>query len=481
LNRSKLLIENIFVYGIIQSINKIIPFLMLPIITRLLPTPEDFGKFDIFYVISNFGTSIAKLGIYDAIFREFFDNNNANYQKQITSTGLNIVLISSCIISIVFLFLNNFIAGVFIGSREYFFIVNLSAIAIVLQANQSILSTPTRMQNQRIRFLYSGLLGSLSYYSLGILFLKQGLAYNALIYANIISGALVLLLFIFYNHSFFKVGTINLKIAKNLLQTGLPLAPVFVLYWLFQSSSRLFISNMLSLDQLGIYAVGVRLSSISSFIQMAFAEGWLYFTFSTMKDEDQAEVKSKLFNYMTLVFLLFYFLSIIFAKPIFKILLSDNYVQGYIVFPFLFLSPLMLILYQTVANQFIIAKKSYYSTICVFIGGIFNIGLNFIFVQKFGIKGAAFATLLTYVILVISALFFANRIRVFSVPRKYYFYFIFIILFSSFQLFYEIQNMYLPLLLICVLIIITRKDLSSLLGLIRKVILSYKRIRCKKV
>lgn len=43
MSRKKLFIENIFAYGFINIINMIVPFLLLPVITRMLPNTSDYG------------------------------------------------------------------------------------------------------------------------------------------------------------------------------------------------------------------------------------------------------------------------------------------------------------------------------------------------------------------------------------------------------------------------------------------------------
>ena len=49
------------------------------------------------------------------------------------------------------------------------------------------------------------------------------------------------------------------------------------------------ITNMLGIDAAGLYAVGSKLGMASQLIYMAFAGGWQYFAFSTMKEKDQVD------------------------------------------------------------------------------------------------------------------------------------------------------------------------------------------------
>ena len=89
---------------------------------------------------------------------------------------------------------------------------------------------------------------------------------------------------------------------------------------------------------------------------------------------------------------------------LFKILFVGDYVKGSVVAPYLYLSPLLLMLFQVVANQFLVISKSYLATVSLSLGAIINIILNFILIRKMGIEGAAIATLTGYLFTIITVM-----------------------------------------------------------------------------
>ena len=158
MNKLKLFLENFIFYGGLSMLQKALPFITLPIITRLLVDPSAYGIADMFNLIISFGSALAVLGIYDAIFREFFEEkNNKAYQKKVTSTGMNIVLISGLIIMILVLVFRTFIGKKVLGDEIYSNLVVLSGVGIYLSAISSIVSVPTRLRNQRKIYLIRGL------------------------------------------------------------------------------------------------------------------------------------------------------------------------------------------------------------------------------------------------------------------------------------------------------------------------------------
>lgn len=419
-NKLKLFLENFIFYGGLSMIEKALPFITLPIITRLLVDPSAYGIADMFNLIISFGSALAILGMYDAIFREFFeDKDNKEYQKRVTATGMNIVLISGLIVMLGVIICRNIIGKQIFRSLEYSNLVILSGIGIYLSAINGVVAAPTRMRNQRKIYLIRGLTFPLLGFLITIISIKLGYTYEALIYGTIGMSLISVISFYILNKRDFSLKIFDKKIAKELFKIGIPLVPTFLIYWVFHSMDRIMINRILGSSELGIYTVGSKVSSVSQLIYSAFAGGWSYFAFSTMKDENQVETNSKVFEYLGIISIFMYILSQPFISPVFNFFLKGEYIRGKEVFAFLFLSPLILMLYQTVGNQVIVIKKSYLGTLALLLGAVLNIILNFIFIKSHGIEGATFSTLNSYILSVIVMCLICYRYKLFTVSRRF--------------------------------------------------------------
>jgi Membrane protein involved in the export of O-antigen and teichoic acid len=419
LSRAKLLLKNFATYGLVQALNKVIPLLLLPVITRLLPDTSDYAVFDMFSLILAFGTSLAVMGMYDAMFREYFEKEDQLFRYNVTTSAQRIVLISSLTLSLLLLVLNRSFSYLFFGTDGYGDIVAYASIAFFLSANVSIIQAPTRIQNKGKLFIVSGLLSSACMYVLSVVLLFLGYSYYGLIYSNIVASLVLLLFFWFLNKKYFTKGKINKKVTKELFKIGLPLLPTFIIYWVYNSMDRIMITNMLGVSDLGIYAIGSRVAQISMFIYMAFAGGWQYFAFSTMKDKDQVQLNSRVFEVLGLISIFSLILVYPFSHLIFSLLFTGEYIQGYIVFPYLYLSPLLLMLYQVVANQFLVVKKSYLSTLCLVSGAVINILLNLYLIKVLGVEGAAISTLVGYIVTLIITCVLTIKMNLFVVSMRF--------------------------------------------------------------
>lgn len=385
----------------------------------MLSNPSDYGVYDLYNTIIGFGAPISMLGMYDALFREYFEREDQQYKYNVVATANRIVLTATIIVGSILIIFNKSLSEVLYGTSIYGIVVVFSALELIISNNSVIIAAPTRIQNQKMIYILTGLINSLSYYLLAILLIHIGYSYYGMIFANIVSSILLVFFFWIKNGTFFRQGRFDKTIAKELFKIGLPLVPTFLIYWVYNSMDKVMIANMLGTEELGIYSIGSKIASISSFIYYAFSGGWSYFVFSTMKDEDQISLNSKVFEYLALISYISLFVLASFIKPIFSVLFPHSYTEGAYVVPYLYLSPLLLMLFQVAGSQFLIIKKSYWSTLTLSFGAIVNIVLNYLLINPFGIKGASIATLVGYLTSVCIVLILTTNMKIMKISRKF--------------------------------------------------------------
>ena len=419
MSKFKLFMENFLVYGLGSVISKVIPLIMLPIIIRLMPDPAFYGLFDLSNTITSFGTAIAILGMYDAMFRYFFEKDDEEYQKDICSTAFIFTLGTSIAIFLLMILFEREIAVWVFSDEQYGLLVYLTAIATLLGATNGIISAPTRMQNKRKVFLVTNTLSPIIGYAVSIPLLLAGHYLVALPLAGIVSSFILEGAFAYMNRHFFSFNRFHSEYLRNMLKLAVPLAPTFLVYWVFNSADRLMISNMLGVQANGIYSIGSKLGMASQFIYQAFAGGWQYFAFSTMKEENQVESNSKVFEYLGLVSFISCMFICAISKEFYELVFTGEYVAGYIVSPYLFLAPLLLMLYQVIANQFLVVKKTWPGTVVLALGALSNIGFNYWLIPILGVEGAGLATLLGYILTVLLASLVLMRMKLLIVTGKF--------------------------------------------------------------
>lgn len=386
------------VYGLGGIISKIIPLLMVPVVTRLMPDTTYYGISDLSNTVVSFGSAIAIMGMYDAMYRMFFEKEDEEFKKTVCSTALFFTVFTSIVVFFIMLLSREVIAEYFFGDRKYSYVIYLSAMAALVGATNSIISAPTRMQNKRKVFLITNTVSPLISYLIAIPMLLAGHYVIALPLAAVISGVTMEAAFGLMNFRWFELKKFDKELLKQLLVIAVPLVPNFLIYWVFNSCDKVMITNMIGVGAAGIYSVGSKLGHASQLIYTAFAGGWQFFAFSTMKENNQVKSNSMIFEYLGIISFVATSFICAWSYPIFKVLFTEQYLSGYIVAPYLFLAPLLQMLFQIAGNQFLVIKKTWPSVLILSGGAILNVVINCTLIPVLGIEGAAVATLAGYVI-----------------------------------------------------------------------------------
>ena len=421
MSKIKLFFDNFLIYGIGGIINKLIPFLMLPIVTRLMPDSSYFGLSDLTNTLVTFGSTFAIMGMYDAAFRTFFDRDDEQFQKTVCSTTLFFILVTSIIVFFILVLFDNVIATFFFGSSKYQILLYLAAVSILIGSTNSILTIPTRVQNKRIVFLSVNFISSIISYSVSIFLLIHGYYLTALPIAALCSAVSTGISFYILNRKWFKFSLYNYSLLKQMLIIALPMMPGFFIYWVLGSCDRIMIIHFIGEDAAGVYVAGAKLASVSQLIYMAFAGGWQYFAFATMNEENQVKNNSLIFEYLGIISFIVTSFVCALSYNVISILYPLNYQYGYIVVPYLFLAPLLLMLYQVIGNQFLVIKKTWPGVFIVFCGAIINLLCNYYLIPILGIEGAGIATVMGYATSVCICSGVLIKMRLLEISNKFLF------------------------------------------------------------
>lgn len=419
MKKTRLFIENFIVYGIGGVIGKMIPLIMIPIITRILPDSSFFGINDNTTSLVSILTYLSLMGMYDAMYRMFFDQDDVEYRKKVCSTTFAYTISLSFIICLVVILLKNPISKLFYGDSTLSYLVYIASVTTLVSATNTIVSGPARMQNKRLIYVLMNTMIPLISYCLALVLLQRGMYTIALPLAVMLSGIVNEVVFLVYNRDWFKISKIDLSILKPMLKFAIPLIPNFLIYWVFNSCDRLMITQMLGISAAGLYGIGAKLGTASQLIYTAFAGGWQYFAYSTMADKNQVRDNSLLFEYLGVISMLCTAAICTISFVLYSVLFPSEYLAGYVIAPYLFLSPLCQMLFQVAISQFTIIKKTWPNMIFLFGGAIINVILNYFLIPIIGIEGASIATLFGFVVSTLLCVIVLNRMNLFLITKRF--------------------------------------------------------------
>lgn len=421
MNKFKIFVDNILIYGFGGVIGKLIPFIMLPVITRIMPDSSYYGLNDLSSAVSSFGQAIAVFGMYDAMFRLFFERDDESYQKQVCSTAFFITSVTTAAVFLTVVFLRRLLSIFIFGTSQYEYLILLAAFSILVGSTNSIVSAPTKIENKSAVFIAVNTISPVIAYTIAIPLLLTHHYSIALQVSSLAASVLIEFFFLYKNRKWFSLRYLKWDYVIPLLKIGAPLMPGFLIYWIYNSSDRLMLQYYLTASEVGIYAVGAKLGQVSNLICTAFTGGWLYFSYSTMKEERQVENNSMIFEYLGMISFSAFALVTSASYMIYKIIFTEEYLSGYKVAPYLFMAPLLQMLFQVANNQFLIEKKSWPGALILFLGAVMNLGINVWLIPMIGIEGAAIGTLCGYLTAAVICVVILLRKRKMILSRRFLF------------------------------------------------------------
>lgn len=447
------IVKNFFIFFLGNFGSKIVTFLMLPFYTNFLTT-EQYGTIDIVNSLALLFSPLITLGMADAIFRFIMSKDYDN--KEVFSIGITINITGWIILLIFSIFTSNFISFNYLS---YFFAILLS------NTLYSLLSNFAKAKNKLMIYSLLGLLQTILFVSLNIVFIKT-LSYGILGYfaSNVISNLVCILVYIIILKiwRYIDLKKITKKTLVDMLKYSLPLIPTTLSWWIIMLSDRYMITYFLGLSENGIYAIANKIPTILNTIVTIFIQAW---QISSINIYEKNTTKLSVFysssiNYYEMINFVVGSIFICISPLIMYVLVKGRYYEGWIAVPFLIISIIFSSLSGYVATIFSTYKKNVVVCTSVILGAIINIIFNYFLIPKVGILGAAISSSLGYMFVFLIRLVYSRKLVDYKISYKKLSINIFLIFIQSFAIITSFKMKY--VLQLIVLICFVLNNLESI-------------------
>jgi O-antigen/teichoic acid export membrane protein len=399
------------VYTFINLLNKIIPFVLLPIIIRMVST-EDFGIYSIFITLESLLIPIVTLNMPAALSSHYYLDsiNLREYLSTIVFSLLMACTIFLCIVLIIPESLTNKtgLSAHYVGIA----VLTASAMGII-----NMLSNFYRLQRKPWYYGIFSIGQSFVLLSLIILFCSIKGNFIMLTIGRITYMAIftIISIFLLYNSKLLTFK-FNKEWFKRILKFSIPTVIYSVSAFIFLSSDRFLIKHFLGVEQVGYYAAIFQLASIMSILGASVNAAWMPWLFENLKKNDE---KTKLFivklSYTLIAcFLLFGFIFCIAYPFIAKFILPANY-HPYINIAYpIIMGSVFEAIYLIVSPYTFYVEKTKYNGFIGSVIAILNVSLNLFLIPIIGLNGAAYSFLTSWVLLAL--MFFVFSTHVYPMP-----------------------------------------------------------------
>jgi len=396
-------------YAFFRAFDSLIPFLLLPIITRIL-SPDEFGVFVLFQAFLSALLPLMTLSIDSSILLNFFKVKQEEFNSYFSS-GYVLIIISSLLFSLIILIFRIPLSAITKFPADWI----IAVIFICFFQFHSNLALHLFQVKQKPR--------QYGFYSISLTAIKNtlmlffviivGLKWKGMILGYLITYAMFFLLsiYMFKGYNLFT-KQIKKEFIIDSVKIGYPLSLHQIGSWLSSFATRIIVGGLLGTAAVGSFGVGATIGMIVGLIQDSFNKAFVPYLFNNLNNmSNTIEVKLIKLTYIYNITLLVFSACVgIFGYIFLDVIFGQAYSQGKEVVLFISLAEAFSGMYKMHVNYIFYTKKTYLIFIITMTTGILNILLSYLFINKYGLVGGALSLCLINLIGYLMSWYIANRV-----------------------------------------------------------------------
>jgi O-antigen/teichoic acid export membrane protein len=405
------------IYGLPTIIGRLLNYLLVPMYTRLF-IPEEYGVVGQLYAGVAFCMVLVTYGMETAFFR--FSSKEKNNPNVYNTVVWMLLSTSIALFFAAFLFRDTLASAIgYANHSEY--IVWFAAI-LALDAICVIPFAMLRNQERPIRFAFLKTVNISTNIGFNLFFLilcpfvlknnpdsvlqlvyRPEIGVGYIFISNLLASIFTALLLL---PEFLQTRLrFDSKLVKTMLVYALP-----VMIWgmagiLNETFDRIFMKYLIAdksiaMAQVGIYTACYKVAILMSLFIQAFRFAAEPFFFKQAETRNAPETYAKVMRYFVLACLMIFLFCTLFLDDI-MLIIGEDYREGVTVVPILLMANLFLGVFYNLSIWYKITDQTKYGAYISMIGAAVTISLNILLVPIFGYIGAAWATLICYVTIVL--------------------------------------------------------------------------------
>lgn len=403
-----------------QLVPSILGIIAVPIITRLF-LPEDYGNYVLVTATIAVSSLIAVSWIGSSIIRFWPAYDLSNETKKFAGVFFRLTLASIGIIGVIFA------ATLFFArdsiSEKIYYLMRIGLLVFITGSLSGVLLQLLRARRWVTWYTSFTIWLQATGLGLGIVLVMifrfgvDGLLWGAFVTTAV---TLPVLWKVSLGALSFVRGKIRSPITREMARYGIPATGITILAWVLSLSDRYILELFRGSAEVGIYAASYNISEKSMFfITSLFLLSSTPIAFGIWEKkgaEKSKEFVTKVTRYYILIGLPAAAGLSILAKPIIGILVAPEYLPGYSIVPLVASGAFLLGIAQRFTLGLAFHKKNHLSMLCYMASGLLNVVLNFILIPRYGYRGAALTTFISYACSMVLTILVSRRFFAWAFP-----------------------------------------------------------------
>lgn len=388
-----------------RSGNFIMAFIMLPLYTHWL-SPGEYGEGDLIQTYSTIFMCFTTCCIAQSIF--IFPKNCTELEKKkYYSSGWAYIFVAICLAAIIFFIIEVITRKIgYKGTltEHLWLIYGLMFANFIQEYTQQF----TRSIDKMSIYSTTGIIQSVLVAITSVIFIPL---YGFIGY--ILSLIFSPILAAFYSfvasrsYSYLSLSSFDRDYLKKLLVYGIPLIPNTIMWWIVNGFNRPIIEETLGLFAVGLFAIANKFPGIVTNVSTIFTNAWGISMLEEFGKPGFSVFFNKNVKFIFTILVLLCAIVSIFSKQILLLFADESYIEAWKILPILVIGALFSSMSSLVGGIFMALKNSKFFFLSSVAGGFSSVILTFILIKAMGLQGAAWATALSFFIILVFRVKFA--------------------------------------------------------------------------
>ncbi len=387
------------VYGLGGVLAKAMGFFMLPFYTHYL-NPSDYGVLEILDLSMSLFGMFLNMGITAALLRSYTAATSPHEKRSAVSTAFLFVVVtgvSTFALGVGFVRpLSTMIFGADVPSK--YLLLSFSSFVLGYLANLP--RTYLRAMEASGSFVVVETIGLFLMLTLNVYFiavLKIGLA--GILWSSLIVNGLQAVTL-----SVWMVRKVGIQFSGTLLRSmvsfGLPLVFSNLAMFALNFSDRFFLQRLRSVDDVGLYAVGYKFAFMISYLLVQpFYAMWQSRMYTIHTQPNHREIFRQIFTLYSLLLVYAGLALSVFSPEIVHVMVGPQFASTYKIIPIIALAYVFYGVGYYVQLGMFLTNKTHLIGVVSSVAAVLNLILNYVLVVHYGTLGAAWATLLSFLLI----------------------------------------------------------------------------------
>ncbi|WP_230350759.1 flippase [Lelliottia sp. WAP21] len=363
-------------------------FVLFALVSRVLG-PTEFGLLSYYQTIATMLLAITSLGFDNVLINKFQQKNNHDY---IFSTAFWSRVVCS------FLIIAIFASGLYFES-----IPDVNKIVLIV----CLLSLIFQAQNTYFSYYQSQLRASVitkislfslifsSLFKVYLLYKSANILWFAFSYSFDFFVSFIAFIFITYKKKYISVSIKNFRfqMLKQLLKESWPIIASSVIIVLYTRLDQIMLMKMLGAESVAVFSVAIRIAEAYVFIPAALVTSY-YPLIARSPSKENVKFYFDVVYFSSFIMAILVAIAAYFFIPI---MFGSIYTESYNVLLILLASTTFAVFGSACTNLMIIYGLTYLRLVRAVIGLIINFTLNIFLIPKYGVIGAAFASVFSQI------------------------------------------------------------------------------------